>query len=131
MLLSHNYIKILKGYQRTVAKEILEEMKKCEDNHLAYPMAIRIFANLSKSELIVARELIEQLGDNDELVFSHHDIACKLFVSSTVVYETVRVLNTAGVVLSKGVGNKKSHLVTLDKKALQELADIIDTFMER
>ena len=131
MLLSHNYIKILKGYQKAAAKEILEEMKKCEDNHLAYPMAIRIFANLSKSELIVARELIAQLGENNELVFAHHDIACKIYVSDTVVFETVRVLNVAGIVLSKGIGNKKSHLVALDKKALQELLEIINTFLER
>lgn len=129
MLLSHNYIKILKGYQRAVAKEILEKMKECEDNHLAYPMAIRIFANLSKSELIVARELIAQLGENNELVFAHHDIACKIYVSDTVVYETVRVLNVAGAVHSQGIGNKKSVMVVLDKDALQQLANIIDTFI--
>lgn len=129
MLLSHNYIKILKGYQRTVAKEILEEMKKCEDNHLAYPMAIRIFANLSKSELIVARELINRLGDSNEVIFAHHDLAQKLFVSDTVAFETIRALNVSGVIHSKGIGNKKSHLVVLDKEALQELLDIIDTFL--
>ena len=129
MLLSHNYIKILKGYQKAVAKEILEKMKECEDNHLVYPMAIRIFANLSKSELIVARELIAQLGENNELVFAHHDIACKIYVSDTVVYETVRVLNVAGAVHSQGIGNKKSVMVVLDKDALQQLANIIDTFI--
>lgn len=131
MLLSRNFVKMLRGYQKVVAKEILEKMQESEDNHLAYPIAIRIFANLSKTEIFVTRELIEQLGDSDELVFSHHDIACKLFVSDTVVYETVRVLNVAGVVLSKGIGNKKSQMVVLDKKVLQELADIIDVFMVR
>ena len=131
MLLSHNFVKMLRGYQKVVAREIIEKMKESEENHLAYPIAIRIFANLSKTEIFVTRELIEQLGDNDELVFSHHDIACKLFVSDTVVYETVRVLNVAGVVFSKGVGNKKSIMVALDKAALQELADIIDVFLKR
>ena len=131
MLLSRNFVKMLRGYQKVVAREILEKMKDSEENHLAYPIAIRIFANLSKTEIFVTRELIEQLGDNDELVFAHHDIACKLFVSDTVVYETVRVLNVAGVVLSKGIGNKKSVMTALDKKALQELADIIDVFMKR
>ena len=122
MLLSRNFVKMLRGYQKVVAREILEKMQESEENHLAYPIAIRIFANLSKTEIFVTRELIEQLGDNDELVFAHHDIACKLFVSDTVVYETVRVLNVAGVVLSKGIGNKKSVMTALDKKALQELA---------
>lgn len=131
MLLSRNFVKMLRGYQKVVAREILEKMQESEENHLAYPIAIRIFANMSKTELFVTRELIEQLGDNDELVFAHHDIACKLFVSDTVVFETVRVLNVAGVVLSKGIGNKKSVLTALDKKALQELADIIDVFMKR
>lgn len=131
MLLSRNFVKMLRGYQKVVAREILEKMQESEENHLAYPIAIRIFANLSKTEIFVTRELIEQLGDNDELVFAHHDIACKLFVSDTVVYETVRVLNVAGVVLSKGIGNKKSVMTALDKKALQELADIIDVFMVR
>lgn len=131
MLLSRNFVKMLRGYQKVVAKEILEKMQESEENHLAYPIAIRIFANLSKTEIFVTRELIEQLGDNDELVFSHHEIACKLFVSDTVVYETVRVLNVAGVVLSRGIGNKKSVMTALDKKALQELADIIDVFMKR
>ena len=129
MLLSHNYIKILKGYQRTVAKEILEEMKKCEDNHLAYPMAIRIFANLSKSELIVARELINRLGDSNEVIFAHHDLAQKLFVSDTVAFETIRALNVSGVIHSKGIGNKKSVMIALDKETLHKLADIIDTFI--
>lgn len=131
MLLSRNFVKMLRGYQKVVAREILEKMQKSEENHLAYPIAIRIFANLSKTEIFVTRELIEQLGDNDELVFAHHDIACKLFVSDTVVYETVRVLNVAGVVLSKGIGNKKSVMIALDKAALQKLADIIDVFMKR
>lgn len=131
MLLSRNFVKMLRGYQKVVAKEILEKMQDCEENHLAYPIAIRIFANLSKTEIFVTRELIDQLGDNDELVFAHHDIACKLFVSDTVVYETVRVLNVAGVVLSRGIGNKKSVMIALDKKALQELADIIDIFLKR
>ena len=131
MLLSRNFVKMLRGYQKVVAKEILEKMQESEENHLAYPIAIRIFANLSKTEIFVTRELIDQLGDNDELVFAHQDIACKLFVSDTVVYETVRVLNVAGVVLSKGVGNKKSILVALDREALQELADIIDVFLKR
>ena len=129
MLLSHNYIKILKGYQRTVAKEILEEMKKCEDNHLAYPMAIRIFANLSKSELIVARELINRLGDSNKVIFAHHDLAQKLFVSDTVAFETIRALNVSGVIHSKGIGNKKSVMIALDKETLHKLADIIDTFI--
>ena len=131
MLLSHNYVKILRGYQKATAKELLEKMKECEEGHTAYPVAIRLFANLSKSELFVVRELIEQLGDNNELVFAHHDIACKIYVSDTVVFETVRVLNVSGVVHSKGIGNRKSHLVVLDKDALQELLEIIDTFMER
>lgn len=131
MLLSRNFVKMLRGYQKVVAREILEKMQESEDNHLAYPIAIRIFANLSKTEIFVTRELIDQLGDNDELVFAHHDIACKLFVSDTVVYETVRVLNVAGVVLSKGIGNKKSIMVALDREALQELADIIDVFLKR
>lgn len=131
MLLSRNFVKMLRGYQKAVAKEILEKMQESEDNHLVYPVAIRLFTNMSKTEIFVARELIDQLGDNDKLVFSHHDIACKLFVSDTVVYETVRVLNTAGVVLSKGVGNKKSIMIALDREALQELADIIDVFLER
>ena len=129
MLLSRNFVKMLRGYQKVVAKEILEKMQESEENHLAYPIAIRIFTNLSKTEIFVTRELIEQLGDNDELVFAHHDIACKLFVSDTVVYETVRVLNVAGVVLSKGIGNKKSVMIALDKATLQELADMIDVFM--
>ena len=129
MLLSHNYIKILKGYQKAVAKEILEEMKKCEDNHLAYPMAIRIFANLSKSELIVARELINRLGDSNEVIFAHHDLAQKLFVSDTVAFETIRALNVSGVIHSKGIGNKKSVMIALDKETLHKLADIIDTFI--
>ena len=131
MLLSRNFVKMLRGYQKVVAKEILEKMQESEENHLAYPIAIRIFTNLSKTEIFVTRELIDQLGDNDELVFAHHDIACKLFVSDTVVYETVRVLNVAGVVLSKGIGNKKSVMIALDKATLQELADIIDVFMKR
>lgn len=131
MLLSRNFVKMLKGYQKVVAREILEKMQESEENHLAYPIAIRIFANLSKTEIFVTRELIDQLGDNNELVFAHHDIACKLFVSDTVVYETVRVLNVAGVVLSKGIGNKKSVMIALDKAALQKLADIIDVFMKR
>lgn len=131
MLLSRNFVKMLRGYQKVVAREILEKMQESEENHLAYPIAIRIFANLSKTEIFVTRELIEQLGDNDELVFAHHDIACKLFVSDTVVYETVRVLNVAGVVLSRGIGNKKSIMVALDREALQELADIIDVFLKR
>ena len=131
MLLSRNFVKMLRGYQKVVAKEILGKMQESEDNHLAYPIAIRIFANLSKTEIFVTRELIDQLGDNDELVFAHHDIACKLFVSDTVVYETVRVLNVAGVVISRGIGNRKSVMTALDKKALQELADIIDIFLKR
>ena len=131
MLLSRNFVKMLRGYQKVVAREILEKMQESEEKRQAYPIAIRIFANLSKTEIFVTRELIDQLGDNDELVFAHHDIACKLFVSDTVVYETVRVLNVAGVVLSKGIGNKKSVMTALDKKALQELADIIDVFMKR
>ena len=131
MLLSRNFVKMLRGYQKVVAREMLEKMQESEENHLAYPIAIRIFANMSKTEIFVARELIEQLSANDELVFSHHDIACKLFVSDTVVYETVRVLNVAGVVLSKGIGNKKSVMIALDKAALQELADIIDVFLKR
>ena len=131
MLLSHNYVKILRGYQKATAKEILEKMKECEEGHTAYPVAIRLFANLSKSELFVVRELIEQLGDNNELVFAHHDIACKIYVSDTVVFEAVRVLNVAGVVHSKGIGNRKSIMRVLDKDALQELLDIIDTFIER
>ena len=131
MLLSRNYVKMLRGYQKVTAKEILEKMQESEDNHLVYPVAIRLFANLSKSELFVARELIEQLGGNNELVFAHHDIACKIFVSDTVVYETVRALNVAGVIFSKGIGNKKSFMRVLDKDALQELADIIDVFLER
>ena len=131
MLLSRNFVKMLRGYQKVVAKEILEEMEESEKNRQAYSTAIRIFTNISKTEIFVARELIEQLGDNNELVFAHHDIACKLFVSSTVVFETVRVLNVAGVVLSKGIGNKKSIMVALDREALQELLDIINTFLER
>ena len=129
MLLSRNYVKTLRGYQKAIAKEILEKMRECEENHQAYPITIRIFANLSKSELIVARELIAQLGENNELVFAHHDIACKIYVSDTVVYETVRVLNVAGAVHSQGIGNKKSVMVVLDKDALQQLANIIDTFI--
>ena len=131
MLLSRNFIKMLRGYQKVVASVILEKMQESEENHLAYPIAIRIFTNLSKTEIFVTRELIEQLGDNDELVFAHHDIACKLFVSDTVVYESIRVLNVAGVIRSKGIGNKKSQLVELDREALNQLADIIDVLLER
>ena len=131
MLLSRNFVKMLRGYQKATAKELLEKMKECEEAHIAYPVAIRIFANMSKSELFVVRELINQLGANNELTFSHHDIARKLFVSDTVVYEAVRVLNVAGVVFSKGIGNRKSHLVALNKDALQELLEIINTFLER
>lgn len=131
MLLSRNFIKTLRGYQKVAARELMEEINKSEENNVACPVAIRIFTNISKTEIFVARELIAQLGDNDELVFSHHDIACKLFVSDTVVFETVRVLNIAGVIRSKGIGNKKSVLVPLDREALNQLADIIDVFVER
>ena len=131
MLLSRNFVKMLRGYQKAVAKGILEKMKECEDNQIAYPVAIRIFANLSKSELIVVRELINQLGDSNEVVFAHHEIACKIYVSDTVVYEAIRVLNVAGVIHSKGIGNKKSQLVVLDREALNQLADIIDVFIKR
>lgn len=131
MLLSRNFIKMLKGYQKVVAKEIIETMNKSEENRQAYPISIRLFTSMSKTEIFVARELIKQLGDKDELVFAHHDIACELFVSDTVVYETVRVLSVAGVVRSQGIGNKKSVMVALDKDALQQLADIIDVFLER
>lgn len=129
MLLSRNYVKTLRGYQKAIAKEILEKMRECEDNQLAYPMAIRIFANLSKSELIVARELINRLGDSNEVIFAHHDLAQKLFVSDTVAFETIRALNVSGVIHSKGIGNKKSVMIALDKETLHKLADIIDTFI--
>ncbi|MBP2072915.1 MAG: transcriptional pleiotropic repressor [Thermoanaerobacterium sp.] len=113
---------ILAEYGATViGLEILrsknDEMEEDERKRTVVQMAL---ATLSYSELEAVMHIFEELGGNEGLLVASK-IADKVGITRSVIVNALRKFESAGVIESRSLGMKGTHIKILNDKLIEEL----------
>lgn len=98
---------------RSISEEMEEEMRK----KAVVQMAI---GTLSYSELEAIEHIFKELGGNEGLLVASK-IADKVGITRSVIVNALRKFESAGVIESRSLGMKGTHIRILNDKLLDEL----------
>ena len=83
-----------------------------------------VIRQLSHTELEVTKILYEALNGQKSSVFVASDLIQGQEISRTVVTATISKLALVGIIRSKSLGMKGTHIEVLNQEALNEIAEV-------
>ena len=97
-----------------MARKEIEEMKT---NSLESESADIAFRSLSFTEMDVARTIFEKI-ENDEGIIIASKISNELFITRSIINNSLKKLESAGIILVKSLGVKGTYIKILNKQIL-------------
>lgn len=86
-------------------------------------VAERLSKVMTYSEIKIAKELIKELGGDTEKSVINSRLADSVGATRSVLVNALRILEAVGVLETRSMGMKGTHIKVLDQETLQAIAN--------